>query len=108
VIVIVYENFYELNLVMFQLKTQIGETGDSYSNPMMRNIIDEVEIDNLHIFKDLKMPGTDKWVRFHVRAEGKTTISGLTQDARFIDANLSFENLDITEKNTDDFSENWT
>src|SRR5690625_4774382 len=74
---------------------------------MIRNIIDEVEIKNLHIYKDLKMPAGG-WVRIHVTADGPTKISGLIQDARFIDADLSFNNLAIEESNTDDFREKWT
>ncbi|WP_188724830.1 hypothetical protein [Lentibacillus populi] len=58
-------------------------------------------------YKDLKLP-TGNWVRFHVKATGKTTIEGLIQDARFIDADLSFNELNIREKNTDDFSKNWS
>lgn len=54
------------------------------------------------------MPGTKKWVRFHVKAEGNTEISGLIQDARLIDADLSFDKLNIREKNTDNFNENWS
>src|SRR5699024_2389381 len=49
-----------------------------------------------------------QWVRFHVRSEGTTEIDGLIQDARFIDADLSFTELAIKEKNTSDFSKNWT
>src|SRR5699024_11685385 len=49
-----------------------------------------------------------KWVRFHVKANGETSINGLIQDARLIDADLSFDNLDISQKNTEDFNENWT
>ncbi|HLR08841.1 MAG TPA: DUF6230 family protein [Bacillota bacterium] len=103
-----YVEFDELNGEGFKLIPEIGETGESDSEPMVRNLIDEVKIENLHIYKDLKLPGTDKWVRFHVRADGETTITGLIQDARFIDADLSFDDLQIEEKNTDDFSENWT
>ncbi|QKY68761.1 DUF6230 family protein [Lentibacillus sp. CBA3610] len=103
-----YVEFDELNGEGFQLMPQMGETGESDAEPMVRNVIDEVEIDNLHIFKDLQIPGTEQWVRFHIEADGKTNISGLIQDARFIDANLSFDNLAIEQQNTDDFSENWS
>src|SRR5699024_12382334 len=39
---------------------------------------------------------------------GKTEINGLIQDAQFIEADLSFEEMAIAETNTDDFTENWT
>lgn len=102
-----YVEFDELNGEGFQLMPEIGETGTSDAEPMVRNVIEEVEITNLHIYKDLQMP-TGGWVRFHIRANGPTKISGLIQDARLIDADLSFDNLAIEEKNTDDFSENWS
>lgn len=102
-----YVEFDELNGTNFQLLPQIGETGNSDAEPMVRNKMDTAEISGLHIYKDLPLP-TGNWVRFHIRAEGQTTIEGLIQDARFIDANLSFEELAIEESNTDDFSKNWT
>src|SRR5690625_5965836 len=44
-----------------------------------------------------------------INKKDKTTkIRGLIQDARFIDADLSFNNLAIEESNTEDFSKNWT
>ncbi|WP_373893592.1 DUF6230 family protein [Virgibacillus natechei] len=102
-----YVEFDELNGEGFQLMPEIGETGTSDAEPMVRNVIEDVEITNLHIYKDLQMP-TGGWVRFHIRANGPTKISGLIQDARLIDADLSFDNLAIEEKNTDDFRENWS
>lgn len=102
-----YVEFDELEGTEFELLPHIGETGDADEAPMVRNKMDTAEIENLHIYKDLKMP-TGQWVRFHVKAEGTTTIEGLTQDARFIDADLSFNEMAIEEANTDDFSKNWT
>lgn len=90
----------------FQLQPQIGETGNADAAPMVRNLIDKVEIKGLKIYKDLKMP-TGNWIRVNVDAPS-ATITGLTQDARFVDADLSFTNMDISEKNTDDFTQNWT
>src|SRR5690625_5495964 len=48
------------------------------------------------------------WIRIHIKAEGPTKISGLIQDSRIIDDDLSFNNLAIEESNTEDFRENWT
>lgn len=103
-----YVEFDKLEGENFELLPEIGETGNSDAEPMVRNKMTEAKIDNLHIYKDLKMPGTDQWVRFHVKAEGTTEINGLTQDARLIDADLDFKELAIEEKNTDDFSKNWS
>lgn len=103
-----YVEFDELEGDGFELLPELGETGESDEEPMVRNKMENAEIEGLHIFKDLKIPGTDQWVRFHVEANEKTEIGGLTQDARLIDADLSFEDMAIEESNTDDFSENWT
>lgn len=103
-----YVEFDELKGEGFKLLPQMGETGDSDSEPLVRNEIEKVSIKNLHIYKDLPLPGTKKWVRFHVKAEGETSITGLIQDARLIDADLSFDKLNIREKNTEDFNKNWS
>lgn len=102
-----FVEFDELNGTAFQLLPHIGETGNSDAEPMVRNKMDTAKIKNLHIYKDLQLP-TGNWVRFHVRATGETTIKGLIQDARFIDANLTFNELAIKETNTKDFTKNWT
>ncbi|WP_164667961.1 DUF6230 family protein [Virgibacillus doumboii] len=102
-----YVKFDKLEGKGFQLLPHIGETGNSDAEPMIRNKIDEVTITNLHIYKDMKMPG-GQWVRIHIKASGPTKISGLIQDARMIDANLSFNELAIEERNTTDFSKNWS
>lgn len=102
-----YVEFDKLEGTGFKLLPHIGETGNSDAEPMVRNVIDDVTITNLHIYKDLQLP-TGGWVRFHIRANGPTTISGLIQDARLIDADLSFDKLAIKEKNTDDFATNWS
>lgn len=91
----------------FQLLPHIGETGDSDAAPMVRNKIDSATIEGLRIYKDLKMPGGG-WVRVNIKATKPTKVKGLIQDARFIDANLKFSDLSIKEKNTNDFSKNWT
>src|SRR5699024_4455316 len=103
-----YVEFDKLKGEGFKLLPQMGETGESDSEPMVRNEIDEVTIENLHIYKDLPLPGTEKWVRFHVKANGETSINELVRDASLIHADLSIDNLDISQKNTEDINENWT
>ncbi|GAA0590188.1 hypothetical protein GCM10009001_02680 [Virgibacillus siamensis] len=102
-----YVKFDKLEGKGFKLLPHIGETGNSDAEPMIRNKIDNVTINNLHIFKDIKLP-TGQWIRIHIEANGPTKISGLIQDARLIDADLSFDNLAIKEQNTEDFTKNWT
>ncbi|TFJ94268.1 hypothetical protein E4U82_03150 [Lentibacillus salicampi] len=103
-----YVEFDKLEGKGFQLLPHIGETGNSDAEPMVRNKIEDVTITNLHIYKDLPLPGDGNWVRVHIRASGPTTITGLKQDARLIDADLSFDQLEIKEQNTDDFAKNWS
>ncbi|WP_193556976.1 DUF6230 family protein [Salicibibacter halophilus] len=106
-------SFDELEGEGFTLNPNIGETGDADAAPLVRNQIDEAIIDGLHIYKDLPMPGGD-WIRINITASEPTTIEGLIQDARFIDANLDFTDLGIEQTNTSDmspeeaFRENWT
>lgn len=106
-------SFDELEGEGFILNPNIGETGDADAAPLVRNQIDEAVIDGLHIYKDLPMPGGD-WIRINITASEPTTIEGLIQDARFIDANLDFTDLGIEQTNTSDmspeeaFRENWT
>ncbi|MEN1967405.1 DUF6230 family protein [Lentibacillus sp. N15] len=108
-----YVKFDKLEGKGFTLNPQIGETGNQDAAPLVRNKIDSATIDNLHIYKDLKMP-TGKWIRINIKANQPTTIEGLTQDARFIDADLAFDNMGIKEANTAEmsmeeaFQKNWT
>ncbi|MFS0674107.1 DUF6230 family protein [Ornithinibacillus sp. 179-J 7C1 HS] len=102
-----YVEFDELNGTEFQLLPHVGETGNSNAEPMVRNKMDKVVITNLHIYKDLELPGIG-WVRFHIHSTGPTNITGLIHDARLIEADLSFDNLEIEEKNTAEFSKNWS
>lgn len=103
-----YVELDELQGKGFKLSPHIGETGNADEAPMVRNEIDEATIKGLHIYKDVKLPGGG-WIRININASGETKIKGLIQDAKLINANLKFnEGLEIVEKNTDDFSENWT
>lgn len=102
-----YVQFDKLEGSGFQLLPQVGETGDSDASPMVRNKIEEATVYNLHIYKDLKLP-TGKWIRINIKGTEPTKIKGLIQDARFIEANLQFNNLGIHEQNTNDYTKNWT
>lgn len=107
-----YVTFDELKGKGFELNPHIGETGDADEAPLVRNRIDSATIDNLHIYKDLQMP-TGGWVRVNVTASEPTEIEGLIQDARFIDANLMFDDMAIQQTNTsgmspdEAFQKNW-
>lgn len=96
----------------FSLMPQIGETGDSNQAPLVRNKIDSATVYGLLIYKDLKLP-TGKWIRINIEGTQPTTIKGLIQDARYISANLQFNELAVEEHNTakmsaeEAFKKNW-
>lgn len=108
-----YVAFDELEGEGFELNPKIGETGNTDAAPLVRNKIDTATIENLHIYKDLKMP-TGGWVRVNIKASEPTQIEGLIQDAQFIDANLMFDDMAILETNTsamsaeESFEQNWS
>lgn len=108
-----YVKFDKLEGKGFKLNPNIGETGDSNAAPLVRNRIDSATIHGLVIYKDLKLPG-GKWVRINITSSQPTKLEGLIQDARFIDANLKFNNgLAIEQHNTsgmsaeEAFKKNW-
>lgn len=108
-----YVSFDKLEGEGFTLNPQIGETGTQDAAPMVRNEIKSATIDNLHIYKDLQMP-TGNWIRVNIKASQPTSIDGLIQDARFIDANLAFDDMAIKQTNSSQMSmeeayqRNWT
>ncbi|QQK74601.1 hypothetical protein HUG15_02610 [Salicibibacter cibarius] len=102
-----YVELDELQGEDFHLAPHIGETGEADEAPMIRNEIGSVDITNLHIYKDLRLPGTESWIRINITSPS-VSIDGLIQDARLIDANLDFNNLAIEQRNTEEFTENWT
>lgn len=108
-----YVAFDELKGEGFELNPQIGETGNQDEAPLVRNKMEKATIDGLHIYKDLKMP-IGGWVRINITASEPSEMQGLIQDARFIDADLQFDDMDIYETNTSEmseeeaFRENWS
>lgn len=108
-----YVTFDELEGEGFSLNPEIGETGEEDEAPLVRNEMETATIEDLHIYKDLKLP-TGNWVRINIEAEQPSKIEGLIQDARFIDADLSFDDMGIEETNTSSMSDeeafrkNWT
>lgn len=101
-----YVKFDKLQGEGFQLIPHIGENGNSDAAPMVRNKIEHATVDGLYIYKDLKLP-TGKWIRVNIKTSKPTEIKGLIQDARFISANLQFNELEVYEHNSSDFTKNW-
>ena len=77
-----YVSFDRLEGEGFTLNPHIGETGVEDEAPLVRNQIESATIENLRIYKDLKMP-TGGWVRINITASEPTEIHGLIQDAEF-------------------------
>src|SRR5699024_3976602 len=108
-----YVTFDELKGEGFELNAQIGETGNQDEAPLVRNKMEKATIDGLHIYKDLKMP-IGSWIRMNSTASETSVMQGLIQDARFIDADLQYDDMDIYETNTSEMSgeaalrETWT
>lgn len=104
--------FEELNGEGFSLHPHLEETSDDEA-PVIRNKIDKATIEGLHIYKDLSLPG-DNWIRINITASEPTTIRGLIQDAKIVEANLQFGDMGIEQKNTSNltaieaFKQNWT
>lgn len=108
-----YVKFDKLEGEGFTLNPHLGETSEEDEAPLVRNKIDEATIEGLHIFKELRLPG-DHWIRINITTSQPTTVKGLIQDAKFIDANLSFHDMSIKQTNTSNmsaleaFQQNWT
>ena len=106
-----FVSFDKLEGQGFRLHPHIGETGNEDRVPMVRNEIQSAKVENLHIYKDLQLP-TGNWIRIHVKAHKPTVINGLIQDARFVDANLVFDDLTVRQRNTKNseqvFFTNWS
>lgn len=108
-----YVKFEKLEGEGFSLHPHIGETSDDDAAPLVRNQMEKATIEGLHIYKDLKLPG-DHWIRINVTTSEPTTIKGLVQDAKVVDANLSFGEMTVAQKNTskmsalEAFKQNWT
>ncbi|WP_200816474.1 DUF6230 family protein [Salirhabdus sp. Marseille-P4669] len=99
-----YVEFETLEGKGFTMSPRLGETGDQSDVPLVRNQIETAKINGLHIYKELKLP-TGKWIRINITSSGPTTIEGLTQDARFIEANLQFNKMEMEQSNTKEATE---
>lgn len=108
-----YVMFDELEGKGFSLHPQYEESAEKNSGPLIRNKIESATIHGLHIYKDVQLPNK-KWFRINITTSQPTEIKGIIQDARVIEANLAFDEMEIAQKNTskmsalDAFKQNWT
>lgn len=80
---------------------KMGETSSSDSAPQGVNLMDNLTIDNLQLYKDFKVGG--QWIRVKITASKPVQITGLEHDASLIQADAKFQNLLLQEKHSDDW-----
>jgi LPXTG-motif cell wall-anchored protein len=108
-----YVTFDKLEGTGFELTPHMGETGNADQVPLVRNRIGSATVENLRIYKDIKLPA-GKWIRINIQTERPAKIEGLIQDARFVDADIQFHDLAVKQKNTTGsgeetaYGQNWT
>lgn len=80
---------------------KMGETSSSDSSPQGVNIMDNLVIDNLQLYKDFKVGS--QWIRVKITASKPVQITGLEHDASLIQADAKFTNLVLKENHSDDW-----
>jgi hypothetical protein len=96
-----YVEFDKLEGTGYKFYPKLGETSAEDSAPQGTNMIDNLTITNLKLYKDFKVGGD--WIRVKITASKPVQISGLQQDAGLIEANAKFKNLALAEKHSDDW-----
>jgi Family of unknown function (DUF6230) len=96
-----YVEFDKLEGNGYTFYPKLGETSSADSAPQGTNLIDNLTIDNLQLYKDLKVGS--EWIRVKITASKPVQITGLQHDAGLIEADAKFQNLVLFEKNTDDW-----
>jgi hypothetical protein len=96
-----YVEFDRLEGTGYKFYPKLGETSSEDSAPQGTNLIEELTIDNLQLYKDFKVG--DGWIRVKITASKPVKITGLQHDAGLIEANATFQNLTLEENNSDDW-----
>lgn len=96
-----YVEFDRLEGTGYIFYPKMGETSSEKAAPQGTNIINQLTIDNLQLYKDFKVG--DQWIRVKIAASKPVQISGLQHDASLIQANAKFENLALQEHYSDDW-----
>jgi hypothetical protein len=97
-----YVEFDKLVGTGYKFYPKMGETSRETSAPQGTNLIDNLTIDNLHLYKDFQVGG--QWIRVNIVSSQPVQITGLQQDAGLIEANAKFQNLTLQEKKNDDWT----
>ncbi|MGG1676310.1 DUF6230 family protein [Neobacillus sp. NRS-1170] len=96
-----YVEFDKLVGTGYTFYPKMGETSSSDSAPQGTNLIENLTIDNLQLYKDFNVGG--EWIRVKIAASKPVQISGLQHDAGLIQADAKFQNLVLQEKHSDDW-----
>jgi hypothetical protein len=97
-----YVEFDHLEGTGYTFYPKMGETSAESSAPQGVNLIDNLTIQNLKLYKDFNIGG--QWIRVEITSGSQPVrISGLEQDAGLIQANASFSNLALAEKQNSDW-----
>jgi hypothetical protein len=96
-----YVEFDKLEGNGYTFYPKMGETSSEDSAPQGTNLIENLTIDNLQLYKDINVGG--KWIRVKIVASKPVQITGLQHDAGMIEADAKFQNLVLFEKNTEDW-----
>lgn len=79
----------------FFIHTTVDQQSNADEIPLVRNEIKDATVYGLHIYKDLHVPMVG-WIRVNVESSEPTEIKGLIQEARFIEADINFANLGMS------------
>jgi hypothetical protein len=93
--------FDKLEGTGYKFYPKLGETSSSDATPQGTNLIKDLTITNLQLYKDFKLGG--KTIRVKITASKPVKITGLQQDAGLIEANATFSNLTLREKHSSDW-----
>ncbi|KSU84261.1 hypothetical protein GA0061096_0313 [Fictibacillus enclensis] len=97
-----YVEFDHLEGNGYTFYPKMGESSKEKSTPQGTNLIKDLTIDHLQLYKDFNISG-DKWIRVKIVASKPVHISGLQQDASVINADAKFSNLALKEKQSSDW-----
>lgn len=97
-----YVTFDRLEGRGFNLDSNLEDNGQQEDVvPLVRSELEGATVYGLHIYKELNLPFIG-WIRMNIESTEPTLVQGFVQEARFIEADVTFNNFGITQH---DFNE---
>ncbi|WP_462408763.1 DUF6230 family protein [Neobacillus sp. Marseille-QA0830] len=96
-----YVEFDKLEGTGYTFYPKMGETSSADSAPQGTNLIENLTITNLQLYKDFNVG--NQWIRVKITASKPVQITGLQHDAGLIEADATFQDLVLQEKHSDDW-----